>query len=399
MTKSRTTTLADVAWHGFTRAAAVALSLTLSGCGEPDPPPSGGATAATDTTGSDTGGTIDVAAEIDRTDDAPGDVPAVVAELAPVPAAPVAAPDDLPLVEPAPSSPSSPDATIADCAIALPCRLESGDGSLVTTLTAADGDALDGGGPLRVDVVLEARSRDATIAIEPTSSVVSSGQVLTVDASRLGLPSAPGARDEASFPLVAGVPINGHVTFGGTLLGNPALLDRVTLHLSEAGTTFAATFTGVPLGPEPGAPIDCADTLPCLWTSSDGGATLALTDAAPARWNRATRLTVSWSLAATRPLEIALVGPGRVTNASGETLEPYGIELGGIESRDGTVLTQALAAGDSVTGLTVPRRAPEEGDRTLARVEIAVVERRSPRTPRWKPVFLNVPLRAAEPDG
>ena len=390
------------------------LVLALSACGEPDPPDDGPADDRVATAEADDAADVDAdAPDADRTDDEPtstAEADALGIALAPEASSPdavVPTPPSAPESPPAPTPPSSPatdspsaaepSATAsADCASTLPCRLVTADGGLAATLTAADGAVLDGSGPLRIDVVVEALSRDARVGIAASSSVVAGGQVLEVDALRLGVAGAPGARDEAAFDLLAGVPINGHVTFGGDLVGNPGTLDRVTLALTEAGTARRATFADVPLGPEPGAPIDCAASLPCLWTSADGTATIALTDAVPERWNRAERLVVSWSFTATRPLEIALSGLGRVTGGDGEALEPYGIELGGVESSDGTLPTRALAAGESVTGRVVPRRVPAS-DAALGRVEIDVVERRSPRAPRWRPVFVDVPLRPADP--
>ena len=371
------------------------LPLLLWGCGEPP-----GASAP---------GTPSPPGPISApsTDSAPGSPPLVGA--APTPASPPgtdAGPASPPGPDPDPAAGPPPDGTVAaaspppvDCAATLPCRLTSADGALALALHAADGEALDGSGPLRVDLTLEALSRDAEVALQPSSSVIAGGQVLAVDALRLGLPSAPGARDEASFPLIAGVPINGHATFAGELVGNPPTLDRVTLHLAEAGRRAALTFANVPLGPARSDPVDCAGALPCEWRPADGGATLVLGEAAPLRWNRATRLAVSFTLAAERPLELAMLPAGGVTGADGATLEPYGIELDGEESRDGTVLARSLEAGASVGGRLVPRRMPEADQVPLARVALPLVERRSPRTPRWQPVFLNVPVSLPPPEG
>ena len=404
------------------RLALACLLLALHGCGEPPDDPatagSGGASnSAPEAAPGASPGSPPAPSSAsagterdDRTPVAPGDAPPPPASTdtsatlptGSTPATP--SPDDTTehtgagTPEPTPATPVFSSVSPTDCAAALPCRLTSADGAFALTLHAADGEALDGSGPLRLDFVLEALSRDAAVALERSSSIVAGGQVLEAEALELGLASAPGSRDEAAFTLLPGVPINGHATFAGELVGNPAVLDRVTLRLSEAGRTEAATFANVPLGAERSAPIDCANALPCEWRADDGGATLALSGAAPLRWNRATRLVVSWSLAATRPLELVTLPSGTVTNGAGETLEPYGIELAGTDSRDGTPLVHALGAGESVGGRLVPRRAPAEGETTLARVAIAVVERRAPRAPRWRPVFLNVPLAPTPSD-
>ena len=279
-----------------------------------------------------------------------------------------------------------------DCAGTLPCRFESPGGGFAITLTAADGEALDGSGPLRIDFSAEALSRDVLVGVDRASHVVAGGEVLAADTLRLGGASIGDARDEAAFTLLAGVPINGHATFSGTLVGNPAALERVTLALSEAGAPRHVSFADVPLGPEPSLPVECLERLPCHWRSADGSVMLTLTDVAPLYWNRSTRLVVDWSLASTRALELATFLSGLVTGTDGEALELYGVELAGEQSRDATPLVRPLAAGETLAGRLVLRRVPPDEVRGLARVAPGIAERRAPRAPRWRPVFLNVPI-------
>ena len=289
----------------------------------------------------------------------------------------------------APTPPTS--AAPIDCANALPCRFESADGALAITVTAADGEALDGGGALRVDFVVEALSRDTRLALGRDTALIAGGQVLEAETLRLGATSAAGARDEAETTLLAGVPINGHAIFGGALVGNPVALDRLTLSLSEADRARPVGFAAVPLGPAPSAPIDCAGLLPCEWRSAPEGVTLTLRSVAPLYWNRSTRLALDWTLATVRPLELVAF-PGVSVAAAGGAMEIYGVELGGEESRDGTALARALDAGETIGGRLVLRRLPPEGTIALERVEPGLVERRAPRAPRWRAVFLDVPI-------
>lgn len=336
------------------------LLLALSGCDEPSDEPLDGASVAEEGQPS--------APEVDGGTVLPGTSAGTSAGTAPV-----------------------------DCAATLPCRATLDDGALAVTVAAADGEALDGSGALRVDFAVEAVSRDTTLSLGPASSAVVAGQVLAAESVAFGASAAATARDEASRPLVAGLPINARVVFDGRPLGNPATLDRLILALAEDETPRPVRFANVPLGPAPGDPVDCADTLPCVWRATDGGAALTLVEVAPARWNRATRLVVAWTLEASRALETLALPGGLALTAGGETLEPYGIELGGIESRDGTPLDATLDAGARIDGLLVMRRLPADaGERTLARVELPVVERRALRAPRWRPVFLRVPIVAAD---
>jgi len=381
------------------RTAVVAIGIGLlslqGGCGEPDDDSRAGAAVMSMAEPDGADPALSNVADPGRADDTVFAPPGAADDTTPA-GDMAAAPDRLD-----PSDPSGTiapgDSSVLDCADALPCRQTVLDGELAVTLHAADGEALDGSGAPRIDAVFEALTRDTTIAFDRTSSIVARGQVLQADALRVGLPSAPGGRDEATFRLIAGVGINGHATFAGALIGNPATLDRVTLRLGEAGRLTDVAFANVPYGAERTAAVDCAGTLPCEWRPSDGTTTITVTSATPLRWNRATRLVVSFSTASTRSLELALLPGGRVSDGAGDTLEPYGIELGGVESRDETPLVFALDAGERIGGRLVPRRAPAEGEVSLARVELPLIERRSPRAPRWRPIFLDVPLQAAPP--
>ena len=393
-------------------ALAACLTLPLLGCGEPEPAdPLGDPARGPDVVpGSDAApgtavpGVPPVAAP-DANDGGPtpaGTDTPTSPPLAPSPEPPAspAEPPPAPPSEPPSDPPRTTDgpsidgtAESVDCAAALPCRLEAVDGAFAITLSAADGEALDGGGPLRVDFAVEALSRDMPVGIDRRSFALAGGQVLDTESLRLGSAAVDGARDEAVFTLVAGVPINGHLLFAGTLLGAPDSLDRLTLVLAEAGATRELRFADVPLGPEPSSAVDCRGTLPCDWRSADGGAVLTLAAVAPLYWNRSTRLVVDWSLVATRPLEALTYVGGLVTDGAGSALEVYGVELAGESSRDDTPLVRPLAAGEPLNGRLVLRRVPPADTLALARVEPGIVERRAPRSPRWRPVFLDVPIR------
>lgn len=284
------------------------------------------------------------------------------------------------------------DVPVVDCAGALPCRAALDGGALAVTLAASDGEALDGSGALRVDFAVEALARDATLALGSGSSAVVGGQVLGTASVSLGGAGESVARDEAVSALLAGVAVNAHVVLDGRPFGNPAALERLTLVLAEGDSARVARFANVPLGPERSEPVDCAATLPCAWRSSDGGVTLTLVSAEPARWNRSTRLAIDWTLETTRPLEAMALPSYRVVAEGGATLEPYGIELAGLESRDGTPLAAPLDADAALGGRLVLRRMPPEETGALARVEPAVIERRALRTPRWRAVFVDVPV-------
>ena len=383
-------------------ALAACLTLPLLGCGEPGPEHAGvGATPvapdaapASETDPDDTGSDVPPAAEPDagNVDPTPADTD--------TPTPPPLAPSPEPSAPPSGPSPttdgSDADGTAEsiDCAATLPCRLEAVDGAFAITLSAADGEALDGNGPLRVDFSIEALSRDMPVGIDRRSFAVADGQVLDTESLQLGSAAVDGARDEAVFTLVAGVPINGHLVFAGTLLGAPDSLDRLALVLAEAGATRELRFVDVPLGPEPSSAVDCQGLLPCEWRSADGSAGLNLTNVAPLYWNRSTRLVIDWSLVATRPLEAVTFVGGLVTDEGGNALEIYGVELAGESSRDDTPLVRPLAAGEPLNGRLVLRRLPPADVVTLGRIEPPIVERRAPRSPRWRPVFLDVPIRS-----
>lgn len=290
------------------------------------------------------------------------------------------------------SSITANTASVHDCLLRLPCRSSIDDDGLTIALSAVDGEALDGSGALRIDLTIESTTRDATVGFDSTTSIISAGQVLSAATLSLGAGNSAGIRDEASTPLVAGLPINGHIVFDGSPSGNPVALDRLALSLREAGVVRSVVFTNVPLGADPAPAVDCELSLPCVWQITDGSASLTLTSAGPLYWNRSQRTAIAWRFDADRSLALIALPGGRAVTASGENLELYGREVGAQESRDDVPLVQPIDANQSETGRFILRRPPASGEFALARIEIALIEQQSLRTPRWRPTFVNVPL-------
>jgi len=263
---------------------------------------------------------------------------------------------------------------------------------VTVTVSAADGMAQDGSGPLRIDFAAVAMTRDTTMAIDSTTVVNSNGQVLSIAALAFGGSTPAGIRDEAESALTAGLAVNGHLLFDVAPAGNPATLDRLTLELTELGVTHTIGFAHIPYGPDPAPATDCEERLPCQWQSGEADVTLTLEAIAPLYWNRGHRTTIDWSLSSTSAMTLLSLPGGQAIARDGESKEVYGRELAGTGSRDDVPLTHAVSAFEPLNGRLVLRRPPDEDQPGFTRIELPLRQQLALRKPRWRPAFLNVPL-------
>jgi len=263
---------------------------------------------------------------------------------------------------------------------------------VTVTVSAADGMAQDGSGPLRIDFAAVAMTRDTTMAIESTTVVNSNGQILSIAALAFGGRTPAGIRDEAESALTAGLAVNGHLLFDVAPAGNPATLDRLTLELTELGVTHTIGFAHIPYGPDPAPATDCEERLPCQWHSGEADVTLTLEAVAPLYWNRGHRTAIDWSLSSTSAMTLLSLPGGQAIARDGESKEVYGRELAGTGSRDDVPLTHAVNAFEPLNGRLVLRRPPDEDQPGFTRIELPLRQQLALRQPRWRPAFLNVPL-------
>lgn len=401
----------------------ILVSLLLFGCSDPEIDPQTGSQVSSQVSpqvDSSTDGDADVVVDaasgenaVAASDMAPGANPLsdtgqtsdpTTAAPGTSPASPTAAPTAAPAAgglfdSPEPSAgtegsspPTVQGAPVHDCESALPCQASTRDGAVTVIISAADGAALDGGGALRIDLAVLASTRDTTVAIEPASTINSDGQVLSIAALAFGGSTPAGIQDEAHAALTAGLPVNGHLLFNAAPAGNPATLDRLTLALSELGIDQSIAFADIPYGPETTPAVDCEDRLPCQWQTVDGDVTLTLRSLARLYWNRGHRTAIDWSFSVTTPTVLVALPGGRAIARSGDSMEIYGRELAGIESREETPLIHSVSPAEPIDGRLVLRRPPDEEAPGLARLELPLQQELALRRPRWRPTFLNVPL-------
>lgn len=276
----------------------------------------------------------------------------------------------------------TPDASIgapgqtADCSDGLPCRWTDADGAFAVTLTRADNTGRDG----RLQVHLRVETiHDSELAVTLARTAVD------VTGTRSAVVSAALDGGVGSTSVPAGARLPGTVDFDAPLPGGS--VPEWGLVMSDNGTVRAAAFANVPLGPKRGDVIDCANRLPCTWTSEDGLASVDLVGAGGFASER--RLHVNLRLSSSAALTL-VAGPETSASAPGGAV--YLARSHAADGRGGQPGdTIAVAAGVPVDARIDFLRAPGT-PATLATLTLDLY--RDAPVPRWRPAFANVPAVA-----
>ena len=150
-------------------------------------------------------------------------------------------------------------------------------------------------------------------------------------------------------------------------------------------------FGNVPWPSDAASAVDCANALPCAWTSADGALALAIDAIGLARWHHSTRLVVDWSATLDRSAELFLADSARAVTDGGKSLEYYGIDFGGTTSRGEGALSARVTSG-SAAGRVVFRRAPPETATSITSASFELSRDEADRRTRWRVELRNLPL-------
>lgn len=288
-----------------------------------------------------------------------------------------------------PSAPAPSRTVTVDCLATLPCVAGEPDGGWSVSLTSTR----DAGTPTAprpsVDFELRALTRDTELGLSAGAGRLVDGR--DEPASSLGL----GPADAVRHALVPGRAVAGRIAFDAPPVPLPDVFERVWLVLDEADTLTTLAFENVPWPSDAATAVDCANALPCTWTSADGGLALNIDAIGLVRWHHSTRLILDWNATLDRPAELSLADTARAVTDEGKSLEYYGIDFGAATSRGEGALAAPATAGAPVPGRVVFRRAPPETATSLANASFELYrdEADGADTPvRWRIELRNLPL-------
>ena len=269
-------------------------------------------------------------------------------------------------------------ADAVDCAQELPCSWVNDSGSLTVTALRAD----NAGSPkalevsFRVDVL-----HDTDVLLgNSLNALDADGERYRPARQRFG--DGNGGKP---ISLLAGDATNGTLSYDKPT--DSASLGFVNVGLIDNGRAYSASFKGLPVGSAISEPADCAQALPCVWTSADGNTSVTLVSAGG--------YAVSNSLGVNFTIDSA-IEDDVILDAGSLAVGSDGLPIRALNHRFGAgaqsikAVEQHVFAGVPVAGsINFYRTANQPG--SLARLDIALS--RDSLEPRWNPRFTAIPLQ------
>lgn len=285
----------------------------------------------------------------------------------------------------APVAPTLPEAGVdavvgqpgvaVDCEQRLPCRWSDSDESFAVSVTSADDTGPRNGLSISFQV-------DAT---HDTELVFGGGSDVVVDTGARPAAIARALGDGNGLSPVAteaGSPASGRIDYAAP--AGSALLTRWRIGLSDNGQVREAIFVNVPVGPAASAAVDCALTLPCIWSAPDNSASVRLDAAGGLADVR--RLSVGFTVVSGTALAVALDG-GSAIGADGSAFQSRNVTLG-----DSTAHTSvhATTVANLNLGGSIDFRRVDGNPYSLTQLSLSLYP--DAPVPRWQMIFENVPL-------
>jgi len=262
-----------------------------------------------------------------------------------------------------------------DCAQSLPCRWSDGDESFAVSLTSADDTGPRNG--LSINFQVDTTHDTEIVYAGGSDAVVDTGARPAAIARILG-----GGNGLSPVAAEAGTPITGRIDYAAPAAAS--MLTRWRVGLSDNGQVREAIFVNVPVGPALSAAVDCALTLPCIWTAADSSASLRLDAAGGLADIR--RLSIGFTVVSGTALALALDG-GAAIGADGAAFESRNLTLG---DSTGYTTVKATTVANLNLGGNIDFRRVEGTPFSLTQLSLSIYP--DAPVPRWQVMFENVPL-------
>lgn len=265
---------------------------------------------------------------------------------------------------------------LVDCQQTLPCRWISADESLAVTATSADNTGALG--HLSIHYRIDALHDSSLILGNSPAAVGASGMSFTITEQVLGT-----GNGIAPVAVEAGLPILGSLTYERA--ANDTSLARWALTLLDNGLIQEAGFENLPLGPITTEAATCNNILPCVWVSADESVAITLLSAGG--FSSTGRLTVNLSIEAASDTRIAVDAGATAMASDGTILNARTHRLGTLSGYEQLTLTSI--AGTAI-GAAISFSRTQIQPVQLRQLSLKIYE--NTPTPRWNPVFENVPV-------
>ena len=270
----------------------------------------------------------------------------------------------------------APGASV-DCQQTVPCSWVSSDSQFTVTITNTDNIGAQGRLAIQYHVTTSHDTEVQVINADPAIDI--NGSSYAPYSLELG-ESAGGL----SQGLLAGESVQAIIEFDRP--STAGTLSNWSIGLSDSGLTRIPVFTNIRIGSATELYADCAFTLPCIWQSPLGDATISLLSVSGL--GSLNQLTTNISIQTDKTTVIA-VDSG--ATAVGIDAQPY-------TARTHAIGTQT--SSDKLTTNTIPGAIVSAAvyfSRTLTispdLQELSLIVYEDQPVPRWNPKFISVPIQ------
>ena len=267
--------------------------------------------------------------------------------------------------------------TAVDCADRLPCRWLSESGSFGVTVTRADNTAT--GNRLAVLYRVDVLHDTSVLLGNSMDAQDTSGQ--RFKPVQKNLAESTGA---APVEMLAGDSADGSIIYDMT--ATDGSLSYLNLAVIDNDLPYSVEFSALPTGPANSETADCANTLPCTWTSANADTSVTLL--AAGGYDVDNRLSVNFQVNSTVDDTVVLEAGSVAVGNDGTPVKALRHRLGnehGIDAISHPTFAGAALPGNVSFYRTANRPA------SLAQLELAF-HRDSPE-PLWNPRFSAIPLQ------
>ena len=270
----------------------------------------------------------------------------------------------------------APGASV-DCQQTVPCSWVSEDSQFTVTITNTDNIGVRGRLVIQYHVTSLHDTEVQIISTEPAVDVNGNSYAansLTFGDSIAGFSQA----------ILAGAELQASIEFDQT--SEADTLSSWSIGLSDSGVIRSPNFTNIKIGPFTSIDADCQNTLPCVWQTPSGDATITLLSVSGL--GAINQLTTNFTIQTDRETVVAVDTGASAVDIDNQvyTGRTHGV---GVETSFDK-LTVATTAGATVSASIFFSRTPSVSTELR---ELSLIVYEDLPIPRWNPRFISVPVQ------